>query len=105
MKNKKLSNSRRYVEVGDRKPSQILAGDLFVYKNGEKALVTEVFDRYDGKSRHGPEWTLRLLWTPGKGGDTMYRESDYSEKFGALQGNMINRLRINGGPWLHPVPV
>ena len=46
--------SRRYRHKGDRKPDMFEVGDLFVYANGETALVTEVFDGYSGKSRWGP---------------------------------------------------
>lgn len=96
--------SRQYLKAGDRKPDHFKVGDLFVYKNGETALVTEVFDRYDGKSKYGPEWTLRLLWTPGKDGDTLYQEADGNERHGVLSLNMFNRLSYKSGPWLHPVP-
>lgn len=95
--------SRRYRFEGDQKPRDFKVGDLFVYKNGETALVLDVFDRYEGKSKHGPEWTLRLLWTPGKGGDTLYQEADGNERHGVLSLNMFNRMGIQHGPWLIPV--
>ena len=96
-------SSRQYINEGDVKPRDFKVGDLFVYKNGETALVLEIFDRYEGKSKYGPEWTLRLLWTPGKGGDTLYREADGNERHGVLSLNMFNRLSVKNGPWLHPV--
>ena len=96
---------RRYRFKGDRKPDQFKVGDLFVYKNGERALVTEIFDRYEGKSKYGPEWTLRLLWSPGQGGDTMYQEADGNELHGVLRTNMFNKLSYKSGPWLIPVNV
>ena len=95
--------SRRYVMEGDRKPDKFKVGDLFVYRNGESALVTEIFDRHEGKSKYGPEWTLRLLWTAGRKGDTLYRESDGNEKWGVLKTNMFNKLSVDRGPWLYPV--
>ena len=95
--------NRRYRYEGDRKPSMFVVGDMFVYKNGETALVTEVFDRYEGKSKYGPEWTLRLLWTPGKNGDTLYQEADGNERHGVLRTNMFNKLGVASGPWLIPV--
>lgn len=96
-------SSRRYVMRGDRKPDWFKVGDLFVYRNGETALVTEIFDRYKGKSKYGPEWTLRLLWTAGRKGDTLYKESDGNEKWGVLKTNMFNKLSVDRGPWLYPV--
>ena len=98
-----MSYSRKYTEKGDRKPNSFKVGDMFVYKNGETAIVTEIFDRYEGKGKYGPEWNLRLVWTPGKEGDTMYQEADGNEKFGVLQVNMFNRLHCDVGPWLYPV--
>lgn len=95
--------SRKYTEKGDRKPDSFKVGDLFVYRNGETALVTEVFDRYKGKSKYGPEWTLRLYWTPGKDGDTLYQEADGNKKFGVMRTNMFNKLSYERGPWLYPV--
>lgn len=99
-----MKRSRQYLVKGDRKPDVFKVGDLFVYKNGETALVTEVFDRYQGKGKYGPQMTLRLLWTPGKGGDTLYQEADGNERYGVLHVNMYNRLSYVSGPWLHPVP-
>ncbi len=98
-----MFKSRRYAQKGDEKSRGFKVGDLFVYKNGETALVLEVFDRHEGKSKWGPEWTLRLLWTPGKDGDTLYREADGNERHGVLSINMFNRMGIDHGPWLHPV--
>ena len=95
--------SRRYAQDGDRKPQRFKVGDLFVYRNGETALVTEVFDRYEGKGKYGPEWTLRLLWTAGKDGDTIYKEADGNEKWGVLRVNMFNKLSIRRGMHLYPV--
>ena len=95
--------SRRYVEKGDRKPESFKVGDMFVYKNGETAIVMEVYDRFEGKSKWGPEWTLRLMWTPGKNGDTLYQEADGNDKHGVLRVNMFNRLHYKVGPWLYPV--
>ncbi len=95
--------SRRYRFEGDQKTRGFKVGDMFLYKNGETALVLDVFDRYEGKSKHGPEWTLRLLWTPGKGGDTLYQEADGNERHGVLSLNMFNRMGIQHGPWLIPV--
>ena len=95
--------SRRYVSEGDRKPNSFKVGDMFVYRNGETALVTKVFDRYEGKGKYGPEWTLRLLWTPGHDGDTMYKEADGNEKWGVLRTNMFNTLSVGRGPHLYPV--
>lgn len=94
--------SRRYVKKGDRKPDSFKVGDMFVYENGETALVTEVFDYYNGESRWGPEWTLRLLWTPGRGGVSKYKQEDYNERHGALCVNMFNVLHYASGPWLYP---
>ena len=95
--------SRRYAQEGDEKPGNFKVGDMFVYRNGETAMVTEVFDAYEGKSKYGPQWTLRLLWTPGVNGDTMYREADYNEKHGVLRTNMFNKLSVGRGPHLYPV--
>jgi len=97
------NKSRRYVQQGDEKPRSFKVGDLFVYRNGERALVTEVFDRYEGKSKYGPEWTLRLMWTPGQDGDTIYQEKHGNEKHGVLRTNMFNRLSVGRGPHLYPV--
>ena len=95
--------NRRYAIEGDTKPRQFIIDDMFTYKNGETAVVIEVFDRYEGKGKYGPEWTLRLLWTPGKDGDTMNREADYpSPKWGALATNMFNNLSIRRGVFLFP---
>ena len=95
--------SRRYRHKGDRKPDMFEVGDLFVYANGETALVTEVFDGYNGKSRWGPQWTLRLMWTPGRGGDVTYQDRDANEAHGVLRTNMFNILDYRSGPWLIPV--
>ena len=95
--------TRRYAESGDRKPDSFKVGDLFVYRNGETALVREVFDRYEGKGKYGPEWTLRLLWTAGTNGDTMNKEADNNEKWGVMKTNMFNKLCVGRGPHLYPV--
>lgn len=95
--------SRRYVEKGDRKPESFKVGDMFVYRNGETAIVTEVFDRWQGESKWGPDWTLRLLWTPGKDGDKTNQKKDGNEIHGVLRVNMFNRLNYKAGPWLYPV--
>ena len=95
--------SRRYAKKGDRKPESFKVGDMFVYRNGETALVTEVFDRWQGESKWGPDWTLRLLWSPGKDGDKTNQKKDGNEIHGVLRVNMFNRLNYNAGPWLYPV--
>ena len=78
-------------------------GDLFVYANGETALVTDVYDEYSGKSKWGPQWTLRLLWTPGKGGEVTNQSRDGNRAYGVLRTNMFNILDYRSGPWLIPV--
>ena len=95
--------TRRYAQSGDEKPRTFKVGDMFVYRNGETAIVTEIFDRYEGKSKYGPEWTLRFMWTPGKDGDTMYREADYNEIHGQTRTNLFNKLSVGRGPHLYPV--
>tara|TARA_B100000900_G_scaffold401909_1_gene407121 strand:- start:759 stop:1073 length:315 start_codon:yes stop_codon:yes gene_type:complete len=94
---------RRYRYKGDRKPDMFEVGDLFVYANGETALVTEVFDGYNGESRWGPQWTLHLIWTPGKGGDVTNQDRDANKHHGVLRTNMFNILDYRHGPWLIPV--
>jgi len=96
-------NYRRYRHKGDRKPDMFVVGDMFLYDNGETAIVTEVFDEYNGKSRYGPQWTLHLMWTPGKGGDTTNQSRDGNPSYGVLRTNMFNVLDYRHGPWLIPV--
>ena len=94
---------RRYRYKGDRKPDMFTVGDLFVYANGETALVTDVYDEYNGESKWGPQWTLRLLWTPGKGGEVTNQSRDGNRVYGVLRTNMFNILDYRSGPWLIPV--
>jgi hypothetical protein len=100
--------SRRYAQEGDQKPRQFKVGDMFVYKNGETAVVTEIFDRYGGKGKHGPEWSLRLMWTPGIAGGCHNAEAEgygsiINDKWGVSRLNMFNRLSVHRGPHLYPV--
>ena len=94
---------RRYAEKGDEKPRNFKVGDLFVYRNGETAIVTEVFDRYKGKNNYGPSWTLHLMWAPGKNGEVVNQQKDDGGFHGALRTNMFNKLSIGRGPHLYPV--
>jgi ASC-1-like (ASCH) protein len=98
-----LKQSRRYAQKGDEKPRNFKVGDLIIYRNGETAMVTKVFDQYAGTKSNYAEWTLHLIWTPGKDGDTMYREADYHKLYGASRTNMFNILSIDRGPHLYPV--
>ena len=100
--------SRRYAQKGDEKPRQFKVGDMFVYKNGESAVVTEIFDRHGGKGKRGPEWSLRFMWTPGKDGACHNAEADgyvsrINDKYGVSRINMFNRLSVGRGPHLYPV--
>ena len=95
--------TRRYAVTGDRKPGSFKVGDLFVYPNGETAMVMEVYDEYNGESEWGPQWTLRLLWTPGKDGSTENHQKDGNDAHGVLRTNMFNKLSIGRGPHLYPV--
>ena len=97
------NKSRRYAQEGDEKPRNFKVGDMFVYRNGETAIVTEVFDRYKGKSKYGPEWTLRFVWTPGHGGNTVNRLNEDNPVHGSLANNMFNKLSIGRGLHLYPV--
>ena len=94
---------RRYQFEGDEKPRTFKVGDMFTFPTGETALVTEVFDRFDGKSKYGPEWTLRLFWTPGRDGDQEYHGKWSNEKHGVTRTNMFNQLGIKRGCHLLPV--
>jgi ketosteroid isomerase-like protein len=98
-----LKQSRRYAKKGDEKPYNFKVGDLIVYRNGETAMVTKVFDLRAGSKSKYTEWTLHLMWTSGKNGDTLYREADYHELYGISRTNMFNILSIDRGPHLYPV--
>lgn len=100
---RKPARSRRYAQEGDEKPRHFKVGDLFVYRNGETALVTEVFDRYKGEGTYGPSWTLRLMWAPGKNGEINNQQKDGNRIHGALANNMFNALSIGRGLHLYPV--
>ena len=93
---------RRYRYRGDVKPNRFIVGDMFLYDNGETAIVTSVFDSYEGKSKYGPQWTLRLMWTPGQGGSTENYERHGNREHGVLRTNMFNMLSYRSGPWLIP---
>lgn len=95
--------SRRYRYEGDRKPDMFKVGDLFIYANGETALVADVYDEYGGESKWGPQWTLRLLWAPGKDGEVTNQSRDGNPVYGVLRTNMFNSLCYSTGPWLIPV--
>jgi len=95
--------SRRYAQEGDTKPRHFKVGDLFVYRNGETALVTEVFDRYKDEGTSFTSWTLRLMWAPGKDGEVVNQQKDGSRIHGALANNMFNALSIGRGLHLYPV--
>ena len=88
---------RRYAEKGDEKPRDFRVGDLFTWRNGETAIVTEVFDRYNGKSKYGAEWTLRFMWTPGKDGDTKNQRDLDNPVHGTMRTNAFNQLGIRRG--------
>ena len=89
--------TKQYASKGDRKPNRFQVGDLFTYANGETAVVLEVYDRHNGKSKYGPEWTLTLKWTPGKGGEEVNRERYGNEFHGVMRVNMFNQLCIGSG--------
>jgi hypothetical protein len=89
--------TRRYAEKGDEKPRNFRVGDLFTWSNGETAIVTEVFDCYNGESRYGPEWTLRFVWTPGKDGDTKNKCNLDNPVHGTMRSNAFNQLCIGRG--------
>ena len=94
---------RGFRREGDRKPEMFVVGDMFLYANGETAIVTEVFDEYRGQSRYGPQWTLRLKWFSGRDGDKTNQRRDGNEIHGVLRTNMFNQLSYRSGPWLIPV--
>ena len=89
--------TKRYAVKGDEKPRRFEVGDLFTWRNGETAVVTEVFDRYEGASKYGPEWTLRLMWTPGKDGSVENKNQYHNEQHGVMRTNMFNQLCIGRG--------
>ena len=89
--------TRRYAQKGDEKPRQFQVGDLFTYANGETAIVTEGFDRYKGGSKYGPEWTLNLMWTPGKDGNVKNKNQYHNGRHGTMRTNMYNQLCISRG--------
>lgn len=90
-------SSRRYVVKGDEKPRDFRVGDLFTWSNGETAVVTEVFDRYRGKSKYGPEWTLRFMWTTGKNGAVANQINLDNPEHGTSRTNAFNQLSIGRG--------
>ena len=97
MSHNRSFTTKQYARKGDVKPRRFQVGDLFTFANGETAIVTEVFDRYEGKSKYGPEWTLRLMWTPGKNGEEDNRRKIDNPFHGVMRTNMFNQLSIGRG--------
>ena len=93
---------RRYRQKGDRKPAGFRVGDLFTFPNGESALVIEVFDRHNGESKYGPDWSLRFYWTPANDGGTEFKKKWDNPYHGASRCNMFNQLSIEGNRHLIP---
>ena len=96
-----FKSGRRYAQKGDEKPRDFRVGDLFTWRNGETAVVTEVFDRYKGESKYGPDWTLRFMWTPGENGAVANRLRLDNPVHGTGRTNAFNQLCIGRGSYFY----